>query len=83
MSIKNINLPDIGGFDAVEIIELHVAVGDKVNKEDPIVTLESDKATMDIPSPFDGKIKDDSIDGAVSFASERGSIDFPWHAKRD
>jgi dihydrolipoamide dehydrogenase len=61
MSIKNINLPDIGGFDAVEIIELHVAVGDKVNKEDPIVTLESDKATMDIPSPFDGKIKAISV----------------------
>ena len=56
MSIKEIILPNIGDFESVEIIELHVAVGDSVNKEDPIVTLESDKATMDIPSPFSGTI---------------------------
>ncbi len=58
MSIKEIILPNIGDFESVEIIELHVAVGDSVNKEDPIVTLESDKATMDIPSPFSGTISE-------------------------
>ncbi len=57
MSEKELLLPDIGDFDKVEIIEIHVAAGDTVEKEDPILTLESDKATMDIPSPYAGKIK--------------------------
>jgi dihydrolipoamide dehydrogenase len=61
MSIKQIHLPDIGGFDSVEIIELHVAVGDKINPEDPIVTLESEKATMDIPSPQAGVVSEISV----------------------
>jgi dihydrolipoamide dehydrogenase len=61
MSIKELILPDIGGFESVEIIELHVAVGDKVKKEDPILTLESDKATMDIPSPYNGTISELSV----------------------
>jgi len=58
MSIKKLILPDIDGFESIEIIELHVAIGDVVNKEDPIVTLESDKATMDIPSPYNGTISE-------------------------
>lgn len=61
MSIKKIQLPDIGGFDSVEIIELHIAVGDKINAEDPIVTLESEKATMDIPSPQAGTVSEVSV----------------------
>jgi dihydrolipoamide dehydrogenase len=61
MSIKEIILPDIGDFESVEIIELHVAVGDMVKQEDPIVTLESDKATMDIPSPYSGTVSAISI----------------------
>jgi dihydrolipoamide dehydrogenase len=61
MSIKELILPDIGGFESVEIIELHVAVGDKVKKEDPVLTLESDKATMDIPSPYNGTISELSV----------------------
>ena len=56
MSIKELNLPDIGGFENVEVIELHVAVGDSIKKEDSILTLESDKATMDIPSADSGVI---------------------------
>jgi len=58
MTIKQIELPDIGGFDSVEIIELHVAVGDQINVEDPILTLESDKASMDIPSPQAGTVSE-------------------------
>jgi dihydrolipoamide dehydrogenase len=58
MSIKQIELPDIGGFDSVEIIELHVAVGDQISVEDPILTLESDKASMDIPSPQAGTVSE-------------------------
>jgi dihydrolipoamide dehydrogenase len=61
MSIKKIQLPDIGGFDSVEIIELHIAVGDKISAEDPIVTLESEKATMDIPSPETGTVSEISV----------------------
>ena len=49
-------MPDIGAFENVPIIELHVKVGDQVNEEDPLVTLESDKATMDIPAPLAGQV---------------------------
>ena len=55
---KEITLPDIGDFDAVELIEIAVAVGDKVEVEDTLITLESDKATMDIPSPEAGTVKE-------------------------
>ena len=54
--IKDINLPDIGDFDAVEIIEILVSPGDIVDKEQSLITLESDKATMDIPSPEAGVV---------------------------
>ena len=49
-----VKVPDIGDFGAVPIIEVHVSAGDQVNAEDPLVTLESDKATMDIPAPAAG-----------------------------
>ena len=55
-SEQKVLLPDIGDFTDVEIIEIHVKVGDDVVAEDPILTLESDKATMDVPSPVAGKI---------------------------
>jgi pyruvate dehydrogenase E2 component (dihydrolipoyllysine-residue acetyltransferase) len=54
---KDILLPDIGDFDSVEVIEIAVSVGDKVNAEDTLISLESEKATMDIPSPQAGEIK--------------------------
>ena len=53
-----INVPDIGGAKDVEIIEIYVAIGDNIEKEQPIVALESDKASMDIPSPMSGKVTD-------------------------
>ena len=53
---KNVELPDIGDFDAVDIIEVLVKVGDTINENDSIITLETDKATMEIPAPFAGKI---------------------------
>lgn len=56
--IKNIPVPDIGDFDGVEVIEILVAPGDSINLEDPIVSLESDKAAMEIPSPFAGTVKE-------------------------
>src|SRR6476660_5657903 len=51
-----VNVPDIGDFGVVPIIEVHVSAGDQVNAEDPLVTLESDKATMDIPAPAGGSV---------------------------
>lgn len=55
---KEIVLPDIGDFDSVEVIDVAVSSGDLVHKEDTLVTLESDKATMDIPSEESGKVKE-------------------------
>ena len=54
---KLIELPDIGDFPSVEVIEILVAAGDTVAEEDSLITLESDKATMEIPSPFAGVVK--------------------------
>ena len=56
-SIKDILVPDIGEFDAVEVIEVLVKSGDAVSVEDPLLTMESDKASMDVPSPFSGTVK--------------------------
>jgi len=53
---QNISVPDIGDFDTVEIIEVLVKVGDQININDPIVTLESDKSSVEVPSPVAGKI---------------------------
>jgi pyruvate dehydrogenase E2 component (dihydrolipoamide acetyltransferase) len=53
--IKDVLVPDLGE-DSVEVIEICVAVGDKVDAEDSIITVESDKASMDIPAPFAGSI---------------------------
>ncbi|MFU8895738.1 MAG: 2-oxo acid dehydrogenase subunit E2 [Gammaproteobacteria bacterium] len=55
-SNKEVRVPDIGDFEDVEIIEIHVKSGDEVAIEDPLMTLETDKASMDIPSPAAGKI---------------------------
>src|SRR4051794_33731628 len=49
-------VPDIGDFKNIPIIELHVKVGDTVKAEDPVLTLESDKATMDVPAPTAGVV---------------------------
>ena len=58
MPVTEVTLPDIGDFDAVEIIEVLVSAGDQINKDDSIITLESDKASMEIPSPVSGVVKD-------------------------
>ena len=52
-----VKVPDIGDFKDVAIIDIHVKVGDPVNAEDPLITLESDKAAMDVPSPSAGTIR--------------------------
>ncbi|HEX2390176.1 MAG TPA: biotin/lipoyl-containing protein, partial [Casimicrobiaceae bacterium] len=57
MAAIDVNVPDIGDFKDVPVIEVLVKPGDSVNPEDPLVTLESDKATMDVPSPAQGVVK--------------------------
>ena len=56
MSIKTIVVPDLGGAESVDVIELSLAIGDSVELEGSLLVLESDKATMDVPSPFDGQL---------------------------
>ncbi|ATJ86650.1 dihydrolipoyllysine-residue acetyltransferase [Ralstonia solanacearum] len=56
--VVEIKVPDIGDYKDVPVIEVHVKAGDPVNAEDSLVTLESDKATMDVPSPKSGIVKE-------------------------
>jgi len=55
---QNISVPDIGDFKDVEVIEVLIKPGDQINKNDPIITIESDKSSVEIPSPSAGEIKD-------------------------
>ena len=56
--MTEVSVPDLGDFADVPVIEIHVAPGDVVHNEDPLVTLESDKATMDVPSPAAGTVRE-------------------------
>lgn len=58
---QEVLVPDIGDFDDVEIVEVMVAVGDEVNAEDSLITLETDKAAMDVPAPIAGKVLEMSV----------------------
>jgi pyruvate dehydrogenase E2 component (dihydrolipoamide acetyltransferase) len=61
-TMTKVEVPDIGDFDSVPVIEILVSVGDTVATEDPLVTLESDKATMDVPAPFGGVVRELSVE---------------------
>ncbi|AJI54023.1 pyruvate dehydrogenase complex dihydrolipoyllysine-residue acetyltransferase [Francisella philomiragia] len=56
MSIEIVKVPDIGDYDSVDVIEVNVAEGDVIAEEDSLITLETDKASMEVPSPIAGKI---------------------------
>jgi dihydrolipoamide dehydrogenase len=60
-SVSEVRVPDIGDFTDVPVIEIHVSAGDQVSAEDPLVTLESDKATMDVPAPSAGTVAQLSV----------------------
>ncbi len=68
----DINIPDIGDFDEVEIIEVLVKKGDEVQPEDSLITVESDKASMEIPSPAAGTIAEMKV--AVGDKVKQGSL---------
>jgi pyruvate dehydrogenase E2 component (dihydrolipoamide acetyltransferase) len=72
MAAVEVKVPDIGDFDDVPVIEILVEPGQTVQEEDPLVTLESDKATMDVPSPSDGVIGELKV--AIGDAVSEGSV---------
>jgi dihydrolipoamide dehydrogenase len=79
--IVEVPVPDIGDFTDVPVIEIHVSPGDEVAAEDPLVTLESDKATMDVPAPFSGRVAqlrvtlgDRVSEGSVLLTLEANSV---------
>lgn len=57
MSVMEVKVPDIGDYKNVPVIEIQVKPGDVVKADDPLLTLESDKATMEVPAPAEGKVK--------------------------
>ena len=57
MSDKEVLVPNIGDFKDVEVIEVLTSTGSKINKDDPIITIESDKSSVEIPSPYSGSVK--------------------------
>ncbi|MDD5301129.1 MAG: dihydrolipoyllysine-residue acetyltransferase [Gallionella sp.] len=70
--LKQISVPDIGNFKDVSVIEVLVKVGDAVNAEDSLITLETDKAAIDVPSPYSGVIKE--IKAKVGDKVSQGSV---------
>lgn len=58
MSLKDVLVPDIGNFDSVDVIDVLVKAGDTIATDDSLMTVESDKASMDIPAPFAGVVKE-------------------------
>ncbi|MGE4596792.1 MAG: biotin/lipoyl-containing protein, partial [Methylophilaceae bacterium] len=72
MATEEIIIPDIGDFDSVDVIEIMVNTGDAITKEDSLITVESDKASMDIPATQDGIIKEIKI--KVGDKVKQGSV---------
>lgn len=85
MTKQIVSVPDIGGAEGVEIIEISVAIGDRVEQEQGIVTLETDKATMDIPCPVAGVITDlaVSVGGKVSQGDILITVDVEGESSSD
>ena len=73
-NLIDIKVPDIGDFRDVPIIEVLVKPGDRVKTEDPLITLESDKASMEVPSPVDGVVKESGSRSATRFPRAPSSL---------
>ncbi len=65
-------VPDIGDFEKVEVIEILVKVGDSIKVNDPVVTIESDKSSVEIPSVLEGKV--DSINVKIGDKVSKGDL---------
>ncbi|WP_116964631.1 dihydrolipoyllysine-residue acetyltransferase [Fastidiosibacter lacustris] len=61
MAIKQVTVPNIGDYKDVDVIEVNVKVGDVIQEEDSLITLETDKASMEVPAPFSGTVKEVSV----------------------
>ena len=72
MPVSEVRVPHLGDFDEVPVVEVLVGPGDEVKAEEALVTLESDKATMDVPAPSDGVIRDVSV--SVGDSVSEGSL---------
>jgi pyruvate dehydrogenase E2 component (dihydrolipoamide acetyltransferase) len=71
-ALQDIFVPEIGDFKNVEIIEVSVKPGDRINEDDPLITLESDKASMEVPSPKSGTVAEVKV--AVGDRVSKGSL---------
>jgi dihydrolipoamide dehydrogenase len=80
-AVTEVPVPDIGDLSDVPVIEIHVAPGDEVAVEDPLVTLESDKATMDVPAPFAGVVSELRV--AIGDRVSEGSVLLTLEATSD
>ena len=79
-NLIEVKVPDIGDFKNIPVIEVLVKSGDSINKEDALITLESDKATMEVPSPQSGVIKGNQGQGRrQTFRRQRGAA--RWKAQ--
>lgn len=72
MPLVDIKVPNIGDFDNVPVVEIQVKPGDEVKADDPLITLESDKAAMDVPAPVEGKIAEILV--AIGDKVSEGSV---------
>jgi len=83
-AVREVKVPDIGDFKDVEIIEVHIKAGDRLAAEDPLITLESDKASMEVPAPFAGKVAEVKVkagdrvsEGDLILLMEAGEVTSP------
>src|SRR5476649_2830124 len=84
MSLVEVKVPDIGDFKEIPIVEVLVKAGDSVAAEDPLIALESDKATMEVPAPQAGTVKEIKVkvgdkvsEGTLVLVLEAGSAAEP------
>ena len=82
--VQEVKVPDIGDFKDVEIVEVIAKPGDEVQPEDPLITLESDKASMEVPAPFAGKVNEVKVkagdrvsEGDLILLMEAGEVSSP------
>jgi pyruvate dehydrogenase E2 component (dihydrolipoamide acetyltransferase) len=83
-AVQEVKVPDIGDFKDVEIVEVIAKPGDEVQEEDPLITLESDKASMEVPAPFAGKVAEIKVkagdrvsEGDLILLMEAGEVTSP------
>ena len=82
--LTEVKIPELGTDEAVDVVEVLVQEGDVVAVDDGLITLESDKASMDVPSPLDGKVRELKVkqgdkvrEGSVILVLEAEALDIP------